>query len=923
MLTYDVEINYYAILELEHTAATSNEIKKSYRKLARIQHPDKGGDPEEFKKLANAYEILMDEETRRVYDFMRRNHATEAGFNDGSEQEVNTGFSEPNPIPSVPQKSVIFNSINSTAVSSSTSLVSSDGMKSMASEGLKAEEMSKQELYRLAKASEPVALAVAKNIHLLEKLYDSFLNFELWGIAKKHPSFAYQVLVCRETRQYLYAGLYSSSLTTLLKNDYHLLLLVVGSDELTEKLLYENRKPILNGTQLHEIYHFHVTNRGDCNAFIALLESNPQLNTLFQNQQILQAENTQYELHQLEHLDAEELHELAKKQQSVAAIIIKNEVLSNKFSRGFDQKHIIDILLTYPDTLMNDFFNLSRSFYFDEWAEASVLSACKQNIKFLMHIINSPESKWLNGYEIEKLIENNSDAQQHIYHVEEFKKRHEAYQALVDKITNPVVLTDASLSTKIKGIYQPIFEQMGAFGEYKLLDVIKHLAQSHDHQILATNSVLVCDSYNWHSASHHYAQISEAFFSAMYANEALREDLYFYSESLARKYFVAFERLLQEPKALPHVSDEKLYELQQKWVGTERHKVGKIFNDNPLLMQRWQKGYQINKLLHQSVMVSDYQKNLSLQNEPESVIQIRSLMSELQDKLAFARIIFDGDKAFVTCLAEQACALATTSSLNTMDDHILPGIFWFIALTHNPDLLNDGSPLDFIRQQMEIAIDGIKRDKAIEDLWLIKSHKSKHGETIYALYSASEQAERWLNTVSTGSSTEAVNALKRAVESVKSTFVNEGGNFNTEEMQTSFDKLGASLDRLLASSEKFKASLSAKNEKLDELASSLSVNHGKVKDELSVSITGTGFTLGCYCSSIGACIASLAYGLYGDASVNHQSSDNLDIYTGALVVGGALSITGGLLVAKSLFSKPAEATPNDQSQDNEQQLGYK
>jgi hypothetical protein len=573
MLTYQVEINYYSILEIESTA-TSHEIKKSYRKLALKHHPDKGGDPEAFKEIANAYEILMDEETRTIYDrqrvifnFKHAKKETKTDPNNTAEHKASSQPSEPRPVSPVAQSSVIFNVAHSTTTSASTSLVASHGVKNIASEGLKAEEMSADELYHLAQAAEHVALIIAKDVHLLKRLHSSCLNSRLWGLAKQYPSVAYQILALTETRQYLYVGLSAYALTKILKNDYHLLLLVVGSADLTENLLYENGLSVLNGSQLHEIYHFHLSNRGGCEAFMALLESNPQLNALFQNQQILQAENAQYELHQLEYLDARELHELAKKQESVAAMIIKHETLMNKFNRSSNQHYIIDILLAYPDAVMDDFFNPSRLFYFDEWAENGVLSACKQNMKFLMHIINSPESTWLNGCEIDKLIESNTEVQQHIYQVEEFKKRHEAYQAWVDIVTTPIVLTDASLSTKIKGIYQPIFEQMGALGEYKLLHVIKHLAQSYDHQVLAANSALVCDSYNWRSASYHFAKISEAFFSAMYAHEALREDLCFYSESLGRKYFVAFERLIQDPNALSHMSDETLYELQQKWVG--------------------------------------------------------------------------------------------------------------------------------------------------------------------------------------------------------------------------------------------------------------------------------------------------------------------------------------------------------------------
>ena len=46
--------NYYDILEVPKTA-TPEEIKKSYRKLAKEHHPDKGGDEERFKKIGRAH----------------------------------------------------------------------------------------------------------------------------------------------------------------------------------------------------------------------------------------------------------------------------------------------------------------------------------------------------------------------------------------------------------------------------------------------------------------------------------------------------------------------------------------------------------------------------------------------------------------------------------------------------------------------------------------------------------------------------------------------------------------------------------------------------------------------------------------------------------------------------------------------------
>jgi DnaJ-class molecular chaperone len=57
----------YDVLGLNKDAS-HDEVKKAYRNLARKHHPDKGGDPEQFKKVQEAYDVLSDPERRRNFD---------------------------------------------------------------------------------------------------------------------------------------------------------------------------------------------------------------------------------------------------------------------------------------------------------------------------------------------------------------------------------------------------------------------------------------------------------------------------------------------------------------------------------------------------------------------------------------------------------------------------------------------------------------------------------------------------------------------------------------------------------------------------------------------------------------------------------------------------------------------------------------
>ncbi len=59
--------DYYKTLGVARTASTA-EIKKAFRKLARTHHPDAGGDEAKFKEINEAYEVLSDEKKRKLYD---------------------------------------------------------------------------------------------------------------------------------------------------------------------------------------------------------------------------------------------------------------------------------------------------------------------------------------------------------------------------------------------------------------------------------------------------------------------------------------------------------------------------------------------------------------------------------------------------------------------------------------------------------------------------------------------------------------------------------------------------------------------------------------------------------------------------------------------------------------------------------------
>ncbi len=92
--------DYYQILGVSRDASDA-DIKKSYRKLARLYHPDvnkEEGAEEKFKEINEAHEVLKDSEKRQAYDrfgsdWKHGNEFHTAGAGAGSYRGGGGGFS--------------------------------------------------------------------------------------------------------------------------------------------------------------------------------------------------------------------------------------------------------------------------------------------------------------------------------------------------------------------------------------------------------------------------------------------------------------------------------------------------------------------------------------------------------------------------------------------------------------------------------------------------------------------------------------------------------------------------------------------------------------------------------------------------------------------------------------------------------------
>jgi curved DNA-binding protein CbpA len=79
--------------------ASGTEIKKRFRKLATIHHPDKNNgskkSEETFKVILNAYETLSDKEKRIIYDIKYKDHFQKPKSGTSTENNTNTKQEEP------------------------------------------------------------------------------------------------------------------------------------------------------------------------------------------------------------------------------------------------------------------------------------------------------------------------------------------------------------------------------------------------------------------------------------------------------------------------------------------------------------------------------------------------------------------------------------------------------------------------------------------------------------------------------------------------------------------------------------------------------------------------------------------------------------------------------------------------------------